>query len=259
MGVLNVTPDSFSDGYPDPDLAIEQAGQLIADGADIVDVGGESTRPGSDPVSLERELARVLPVIRRLAEAYRIPISVDTRRAEVARAAIEAGAQIVNHVSASLDYRAMIPVLKETGAGYVAMHMRDQPKTMQKKVVYRDVVGEILRQFKVMEYALNEAGVASDRVLFDPGIGFGKKLEHNLAIMSRLAQMFKIMQRPLLMGVSRKSWLTHFFGDALEDMAERDAYTMVAGVFFPFPAVGVHRVHNVRWCRNALDLANRLR
>ncbi len=256
MGILNVTPDSFSDSYSDLEQAQRQAGRLIRDGADIIDVGGESTRPGSDSISIDTELARVIPVIEYLATHCDLLLSIDTQKAEVARAALAAGAHIVNHVSATLDFHNMLPVLAQSNAGYVAMHMRGRPKAMQHGIAYENVVVDIADQLKTVRSALDEAAISRERVLFDPGIGFGKTLEHNLEIMNDLTGLVGTLERPLLMGISRKSWFTHFFDDPLPDMAERDAYTAVAGLFMPHPAVAVHRVHNVRLFRNALRLAH---
>ncbi len=255
MGILNATPDSFSDGYPQLKAAIRQAERMAADGADILDVGGESTRPGSDPVSAELELQRVVPLIEHLARELDLPISVDTRRPEVARAAIDAGAHIVNHVSASLDWGEMLPVLRERDVGYVAMHMKAAPKTMQKSPVYDNVTDDIGKALARVGQGLGEAGISADRLLYDPGIGFGKTLEHNLTLLRELPRLVATLNRPILMGLSRKSWLTHFFEDPLKSMDERDAYTAVASALLPFDAAPVHRVHNVALVKRALKLA----
>lgn len=259
MGILNATPDSFSDGYPQFQGACEQAARLVEEGADILDVGGESTRPGSDPVSLDCELERVIPIIEHVTRHHGLPVSVDTRRPEVARRAVAAGACIINHVSASLDYRDMVPVLAESKVGYVAMHMKAAPKTMQEKPVYHQVVADVGAALKTVGDALGNAGVAADRVLYDPGVGFGKTLEHNLELLRRLPELSQILGRPLLMGLSRKSWLTHLLDEPLPSMTERDAYTAVATALLPLAVTPVHRVHNVALVRRALKVAAALR
>ncbi len=251
MGVLNVTPDSFSDGYPTLDQALAQAEKLIADGADILDVGGESARPGARPVSASEEMDRVAPVIERLRRDHDLPISVDTQKTAVARAAIDAGADIVNHVSGSLDYRDMIGLLRETQVGYVCMHMQDRPLTMQRDPRYENVVLEVTESLSRALQDLQDEGVAPERALLDPGVGFGKTLAHNLTLLTSLKKLARHTGRPLLVGVSRKSWMTKLFADPLPDMAERDAYTALTSVMTPFPEVAIHRVHNVRWLKNA--------
>ena len=259
MGVLNVTPDSFSDGYPSVGAACRQAERLLEDGADIIDVGGESTRPGSEGVSTEVELERVLPIITWLVSKHDVLISVDTQKPEVARRAVAAGAHIINHVSASLDFESMIPVLQESQAGYVAMHMKDRPKIMQRKAGYDDVNQEVISILGDMGRKLEHAGISAERVLYDPGIGFGKKLDHNLSLMRHCPQISQELKRPILMGLSRKSWLTHFFEDNLEDVNERDLYTIVASLALNIPEIAVHRVHNVKWLKRALTLSSALK
>jgi len=259
MGILNATPDSFSDGYPVFQAACHQAARMIEEGADILDVGGESTRPGSEPVSLELELERILPLIQFLTSRFNVPVSVDTRRAEVARQAVQAGAHIINHVSGSLDFQGMIPVLQEYEVGYVAMHMKASPKTMQDKPLYENVTLEITQSLRAVKNALMVAGIGDERLIFDPGIGFGKTLEHNLTLLREMPRMAGDLGRPLLMGLSRKSWLTHLLQDPLPKMNERDAYTAVATVLLPVKAVPIHRVHNVGLVKRALKLAGSLR
>jgi dihydropteroate synthase len=254
MGILNVTPDSFSDGYPRTEQAIAHAKQLVADGADIIDVGGESTRPGSDPVTEEVELQRIIPVIERMAQTCNVAISVDTQKPEVARRAVEAGASIINHVSGTLDYESMLPVLDSCSAGYVAMHMRDRPKTMQKNPSYNDVMDELIKALQGVEQALAGAGIDCDRLLFDPGIGFGKKLNHNMEILHGLKPLKRHLGRPLLMGISRKSWFDHLLRTQRGETSELDAYTVLASTLMPFPEVAVHRVHNVKWLKRGLTL-----
>lgn len=259
MGILNVSPDSFSDGYPTIDLALRQAELLVHEGADIIDVGGESTRPGSQGVDAEEELGRVLPVVERLAQRLNVPISVDTQKAAVAERVLQAGASIVNHVSSSLDYRDMIDVLASSKAGYVTMHMRDRPSRMQHQPTYSDVVREVGDHLGGVLQDLADAGIARERILPDPGIGFGKTLDHNLALLQALATLSRTWGRPLLMGVSRKSWLTHLLGTERDNLAELDAYTALASTVMPFPEVAVHRVHNVGLLQRAFKLTQAMR
>ena len=257
MGILNVTPDSFSDGYPTLTAALAQAERLLADGADIIDIGGESTRPGSEGLSVGEELDRVIPVVEALA-GKGVPLSIDTQKPDVARAAIGAGVAIINHVSASLDYAAMIPVLQDTNAGYVAMHMRERPKTMQENPRYDDVVTEVTGALTAVRRALKNAGIAEGRIVFDPGIGFGKKLAHNLELMAAVSGIRKELGLPLMMGLSRKSWLNHLLGADMKDNTSLDAYSLAASLSLPFPAVAIHRVHNVKLLRDGFNLTNAL-
>ena len=208
MGVLNVTPDSFSDGgqYFERGAAVARGMELAGQGADIIDVGGESTRPNAEPVDEREELRRVVPVIEELAAKVKTPISVDTMKTGVARAALEAGACIINDVAANRGDEAMWRLAAETGAGYVAMHMQGTPQTMQANPVYRDVVAEVGEFFEERLKRLKGCGVDAERVILDPGIGFGKTAEHNLQLLAGLGS-FTSLGRPLLLAVSRKSFL----------------------------------------------------
>jgi dihydropteroate synthase len=208
MGVVNVTPDSFSDGgkYFDAQAAIEHGLMLAEQGADVLDIGGESTRPRATPVSETEELRRVMPVLEALAARVKIPLSIDTMKPAVARAAIAAGASIVNDVAANREDDAMGRVVAESGAGYVLMHMQGTPQTMQANPVYGDVVREVSDFFSGKIQRLSDCGVALEQVIVDVGIGFGKTLEHNLLLLGAL-RSFKKLERPLLLGVSRKSFL----------------------------------------------------
>ena len=211
MGIVNVTPDSFSDGgkFLDPSAAVDHALKLVAQGADILDIGGESTRPGAEPVSEEQELRRVIPVIEKLSPHIKIPISVDTSKPAVARAALEAGASIINDVGVAgrgTDYT-MWQLIAEYQAGYIVMHAQGSPPTMQDNPVYGDVVREVGGFFSEVLGALkNEVGVPMEQLVLDPGIGFGKTLEHNLQLLGSLRSFTK-WRRPLLVGVSRKSFI----------------------------------------------------
>jgi len=217
MGIVNVTPDSFSDGglYLDPKRAVAHAHELVSEGAELVDIGGESTRPNSVPVSEEEELRRVLPVIEGLAGNLRVPISIDTRKPGVARAALAAGAALVNDIGANREGGNMWEVVAEAGAGYVCMHMRGTPPTMQASPQYQDVVGEVSDFFQHRLKALHAAGVEPEQVALDVGIGFGKALDHNLKLLREL-EWFKSVRRPLALGVSRKSFIGKLLGAELD-------------------------------------------
>ena len=257
MGVLNVTPDSFSDGgsWADPEAAIRHGRLLLAEGADIIDVGGESTRPGAAPVGVDEELARVLPVIRALAPevaAAGARISVDTRHAEVARQAVTAGASIVNDVSATLEH-----VAAESGAGWVAMHMRGEPGTMQESPHYDDVVGEVLVFLLDAVQRGHDAGVRE--IWIDPGIGFGKTFEHNWTLLGALGRLVGT-GLPVALGTSRKG----FLGATLRDADGADAVpgpddrlegSITTAVWAATMGVAMIRVHDVRATVAAIDAA----
>lgn len=217
MGVVNVTPDSFSDGgrFLDPAQAIAHGQALVEQGAEILDVGGESTRPGAEPVSEAEELRRVLPVIEELNRQVRIPISIDTLKPAVARAALQAGASVVNDIAANRTDPTMWNVAAEAGAGYVCMHMQGTPRTMQINPVYADVVREVERFFRDRLRRLKACGLAREQVVLDPGIGFGKTAKHNLQLLAGLRSFTKLT-RPLLLGVSRKSFIGKLLGADVE-------------------------------------------
>jgi dihydropteroate synthase len=218
MGIVNVTPDSFSDGgkYFEANAAVEHGLRLVEEGAEILDVGGESTRPRAVPVSEEEELRRVMPVIERLAAQVKIPISVDTMKPAVARAALSAGASIVNDVAANREDETMWRVVAEAGAGYVAMHMQGAPQTMQEGPTYADVVREVGDFFFERLKRLNRCGVKREQVILDAGIGFGKTCEHNLRLLASLRSFTKL-KRPLLLGVSRKAFIGKVTGGETGD------------------------------------------
>jgi len=213
MGVLNVTPDSFSDGgmFLEPEAAVRRGLEMVQDGADIIDIGGESSRPHAVPVSQEEELGRVLPVIKGLASVVRVPLSVDTTKVEVARAALRAGVSIINDVAANRVDDTMWQLVAKTGAGYVCMHMQGTPQTMQTNPVYTDVVAEVEEFFRHRLARLSSCGVRFNQIILDPGIGFGKKIEHNLVLLGSLKRLARL-DRPLLLGVSRKSFLGNVSG-----------------------------------------------
>jgi dihydropteroate synthase len=245
MGVLNVTPDSFSDGgeFFSTEKAVEQGKRMAAEGAQIIDVGGESTRPGAEAVSVDNELARVIPVIEQLRASTSTFISIDTSKAAVARAALEAGATIINDVTAGRADPGMFGLASEKNAALILMHMQGTPRTMQAAPHYDDVVGEVANFFRQQyEHAL-ECGVDSMAIAFDPGIGFGKTVEHNLALLGHL-QRLRIQNRPLVVGVSRKSSLGKMIGsNAMED---RLAPTIAFTALLRERGANVLRVHDVK-------------
>lgn len=255
MGVVNVTPDSFSDGgrFTEREAAVAQAARLADEGADIVDVGGESTRPGADPVSIDEELARAVPVIEGLRAARpEAVISIDTRRAVVAAAAIEAGAAIVNDVCAGRDPE-MLPLVAEAGAGLVLMHMLGDPATMQNEPRYDDVVAEVQEFLRERIEAAIFAGVASESLAIDPGIGFGKDLEHNLALL-RGVSTFAHLGAAVVIGVSRKRFIGALTG--VEDPADRVDGSVAAASWCAANGADVVRVHDVAATVRALRVTD---
>ena len=218
MGIINVTPDSFSDGgcFLDPDAAVEHALQLVADGADILDVGGESTRPFSESVDVQEELRRVMPVVGALCKQTKTPISIDTSKALVAKYALHAGVEMINDVTGLTGDPAMLPLAVESGCGVCVMHMRGTPKTMQDAPEYADVVAEVFDYLKCRRDALIAAGIEQDRIALDPGIGFSKTTEHNLQLLAN-ARRFHALGCPVLIGHSRKRFLAGLIEGAEKD------------------------------------------
>ena len=243
MGIVNVTPDSFHDGgrFLDPGAAVARGLELAAQGAEILDIGGESTRPRATPVEEAEELRRVLPVIEQLAGRVRIPISIDTMKPAVARAALGAGASIVNDVAANRGGDAMWRVVAEAGAGYVCLHMQGTPETMQVRPVYGDILGEVRDFFLERMSRLNDCGVSADQIILDIGIGFGKSLEHNLRLLGALNR-FADLERPLLLGVSRKSFIRELLG---AEAAERLPASLACACLGVEAGVNVVRTHDV--------------
>jgi dihydropteroate synthase len=252
MGVVNVTPDSFSDGglYLDPEAAIEHGRELAAAGAEILDVGGESTRPGAEIVAEDEELRRVIPVIRGLV-ASRASVSVDTSKAAVAAAALDAGAEIVNDVTALRGDPDMAALCAERGATVVLMHMRGEPRTMQDDPRYDDVVAEVKAFLAARLEAATAAGIAEDAVWLDPGIGFGKTAAHNMELLRRLGEL-RDLGRPLVIGTSRKSFIGKVDGSAA---GERLGGTIASSVLAAAEGAEVLRVHDVAEVRQALTVA----
>jgi dihydropteroate synthase len=259
MGIVNVTPDSFSDGgrHADVGAAVAHGLALVAEGADILDVGGESTRPFSEPVDAAEEWLRVGEVVRRLARESGVPVSIDTSKAPVAARALEAGAEIVNDVTGLEGDSGMVRVAVESGAGVCAMHMQGTPRTMQLDPCYGDVVAEIHGYLGQRRDALLAAGIPLDRICLDPGIGFGKTHEHNLALMAGAAA-FLDLRAPILVGHSRKGFLTKVLTSSLgrePTDSERDAATAEAACRLAAAGIQIVRVHAVGTVRAALDAA----
>ena len=257
MGILNVTPDSFSDGgrFAAHDTALSHAQNMIAEGAAIIDIGGESTRPGALPVDSEEEIRRTLPVIRSLRSEWNGLISIDTSKAAVAKAALEAGADIVNDVSGLTFDSEMAVVCAGSECGIVIMHMRGTPADMQKNPSYTDVVAEVREYFQDRLKNLIMCGISPARLCFDPGIGFGKSLEHNLALLRHLDELAP-PGFPLLLGVSRKSLIAKLTGADLP--ADRDAATFALTVMARVKGIMLHRVHDVKGNLTALRAAEGL-
>lgn len=248
MGILNVTPDSFSDGgqYLDVQQAVAHAKMMVVEGATFIDIGGESSRPGAAPVSVDEELARVVPVVHALADAVDVLISVDTYKAEVARQALEAGAHIVNDITALCGDPAMPRVIAEMKAGVVLMHMKGTPRTMQQAPQYNDVINEIRLWLQEKIREAETQGIAAECIIVDPGIGFGKTTEHNLEILKRLSE-FRELNKPLLVGTSRKSFIGKVLGVPLTERVEGTAATVCWAIAHGADIVRVHDVKaNVR-------------
>ena len=258
MGILNVTPDSFADGgvHFDAGRAVDAGVRMVGDGADIIDVGGESTRPGAEPLLEDEELRRVIPVVERLARSVTVPISIDTYKARVAREAIAAGATIVNDVSGLLYEPALGGAVAETGAALVLMHTRGRSRGMYQEAVYTDVVAEVRAELEQAIARAESAGVAREALILDPGVGFAKRAEHSFAVLSQL-DAFAALDRPILSGPSRKSFLKSAIGDVPPEAREwATAAAVTASVLH-----GAHivRVHGVRAMVDVVRAADALR
>jgi dihydropteroate synthase len=244
MGIVNVTPDSFSDGglFANVDTAVAHGLELARLGADLLDIGGESSRPGATPVPLEEELRRVVPVVQQLAAASALPLSVDTCKAEVARQCLAAGARIINDITALRGDMAMAEVVRAARAGVIVMHMQGTPATMQANPFYRDAVNDIVRFFEARLRELSDFGIGKERLVVDPGIGFGKTVEHNLELLVRLRE-FQVLGRPVCLGVSRKG----FLGKRLKRPIEQRLAGSLAALSYALchGAAQIVRVHDV--------------
>jgi dihydropteroate synthase len=256
MGVLNVTPDSFSDGgrFFDTDLAVSHGKKMLADGADVIDVGGESTRPGAGTIDAEEEKRRVIPVVEQLAHEQNALISIDTSKAEVAAAALDAGAKIINDVTGGGGDSSMLPLAATRGAGFIVMHMQGKPRTMQMAPHYHDVVAEVGEFFRQQFDCAVKLGVDPMTLAFDPGIGFGKTPAHNLELLKNLERL-RVADRPLVVGVSRKSFLGKISGANGDGLIPTIAMTSL------LRATGAHvlRVHDVKQNLEALRVAEAVR
>lgn len=253
MGVVNVTPDSFFDGgrYFDTEAAVAHALRLVEEGADLLDIGAESTRPGADAVNEEEERRRAIPVVTAVAKAVTVPISIDTSKASVARAALDAGAVLVNDVTALRGDPVMVDVLAQTGAGIVLMHMKGTPRSMQQAPHYDDVVGEISEFFEERIRFAVAHGIVRRQIILDPGVGFGKLLEHNLALLDQLRR-FTLFECPVLVGVSQKG----FLGQLLDrPVQERQWGTAAAVAMAVDRGAGILRVHDVRAMKEVVQVA----
>jgi len=245
MGVLNVTPDSFSDGgeFFAPEKAIEHGVKMASEDADIIDVGGESTRPGAEPIAAEEELRRVIPVIEKLRAKIDLPISIDTSKSEVARAAIQAGASIVNDVTGGRGDKEMLPLIAETKSAIIIMHMQGTPRTMQNQPRYLDVVSEIADFFRQQYACAIGYNIDPMAIAFDPGIGFGKTFDHNLEVLAQLERL-RAHDRPLVVGVSRKSFLGKLVN--WREIGDRLAPAVALTTLLRARGADVFRVHDVK-------------
>ena len=259
MGILNVTPDSFAEirARVDPDRAVDAALEMEALGADLIDVGGESTRPGADPLSATDELARVLPVLAGLAGRLRVPLSIDTYKADVARAALDAGASLVNDVSGLRYDPALARVVAARGGAIVLTHTRGRPKTMYADAIYDDVLSEVGAELKASVALAQEAGVAVERILVDPGLGFAKRPEHSYRVLAGVSELAEALARPVLIGPSRKSFMLHAL-DA-RPAAERDWGTAAAVTAAVLAGAHIVRVHAVKEMVQVVRVAEEIR
>jgi dihydropteroate synthase len=259
MGILNVTPDSFAEAASrlDPGAAADDAFRMEAEGADLIDIGGESTRPGASPIDADEELGRILPVIRRLAGRLRVPISVDTYKSEVARAALGAGAIVVNDVSGLRFDPALAAAAAEAAAALVLTHSRGKPKTMNDEAVYADVVVDVIRELRDSIARATAAGVPRERIVIDPGVGFAKRPSHSYGVLARLPQVAAALDRPLLVGPSRKSFLRQALGD--RPAPDRDWGTAAAVAAAVLNGAHVVRVHAVAEMVQVVRVAEEIR
>jgi dihydropteroate synthase len=257
MGIINATPDSFSDGgrFATPVTAVEEAIRMVEDGADMIDIGGESSRPGSDPVSEEEELRRVMPVVRGLACKISVPLSIDTMKAAVAREALAEGAEIINDISSMKYDDRMAAVVAESGAAVILMHMRGLPKTMQTgDLTYRSLLGEVISFLKKRIDSAEQRGIAPVQIMIDPGLGFGKSAFDNVRLIRHLSE-FKILGRPIVAGVSRKSFIGHVTGGSPQERIEGTAASVTAAIL---NGSRVIRVHDVKTMKKVATMADAL-
>ena len=258
MGILNVTPDSFTDGgiFFRKDSAVEHGLRMVEDGADLIDIGGESTRPGSDPVGYEEEVRRTIPVIEELAKRVNVPISIDTYKADVAKRALDAGASMVNDISGLRFDPEMAGVVAEYRAPVVVMHIRGTPKNMQVNPEYEALIPEIIDYLRISMRLAVDAGVGEDMIIIDPGIGFGKTFEHNLQILKNLHE-FTLLEKPLLVGPSRKAFIGNIIGNA--STSERLEGTAAAVAISIMNGAHIVRVHDVKEMAKVAKVADAIK
>lgn len=254
MGIINVTPDSFSDGgkYANVEAAVMRAKQMVADGADIIDIGGESSRPGAEPITANEECRRVIPVVQALAEQFQIPISVDTYKAKVAREALSAGACVINDITALHGDPNMCQILADAQAGVILMHMQGVPATMQKAPTYQNVVTEVHAWLTEVASQAVDRGIDSSRIMIDPGIGFGKTFDHNLEILRHLMQ-FRGIGYPMLVGVSRKKFIGRILDLPVHQREEGTAATVAWSIINGANVVRVHDVAKMKQVAQVID------
>jgi dihydropteroate synthase len=247
MGILNVTPDSFSDGgrYMNPDEALAHAMTMVEDGADVLDIGAESSKPGAVPIDAQEERRRLMPIVRAICRRTAVPLSIDTAKASIAEEALDAGAAMINDISALRFDARMAEVVAKSGAGLVLMHMLGTPQTMQQAAQYADVVEEVKLFLMARVKAANEAGIASDRILLDPGLGFGKNRTHNLALLNRLDSLLAL-RRPLMVGVSRKAFIGKILDRPIDERVMGTAAAVAVAIMKGARLVRVHDVAPIR-------------
>ena len=257
MGILNVTPDSFSDGgrFVDPAIAVDQAQKMIAEGADIIDIGGESTKPGASYVDEDEEIERIRPIVEVLGKCTDIPLSIDTRKAAVAEVALDLGVDIINDVSALQDDTRMAHVVKKSGAGVVLMHRQGHSVIMQEAPYYEDVVGEVMSFLSERVAVAQSMGIHPDHIIIDPGIGFGKTCSHNLKILANIGKFLQLNQ-PLMAGISRKAFIGELTG---KSVAEREMGNAAAMAMAVWQGVSILRVHDVATTKDVIQVAQALR
>jgi len=258
MGILNVTPDSFSDGgrHFDKASAIRRAYEMVEEGADIIDVGGESTRPGSEPVPLQEEIDRTIPVIEEISKKIKVPVSIDTYKAEVARRALDAGASIVNDISGLRFDPEMPKVVSQYKVPVVIMHIKGTPRDMQANPIYEALIPEITDYFRESIRLAVESGITEDKIIIDPGIGFGKTFDHNLEIIKNLRE-FTLLEKPLLVGVSRKAFIGKILGDA--PVSERLEGSEAAAAISILNGANIIRVHDVKEMKKVALVADAIK
>jgi len=258
MGILNVTPDSFSDGgrHFDKASAIRRAYEMVEEGADIIDVGGESTRPGSEPVPLQEEIDRTIPVIEEISKKIKVPVSIDTYKAEVARRALDAGASIVNDISGLRFDPEMPKVVSQYKVPVVIMHIKGTPNDMQANPIYEALIPEIMDYFRESIRLAVESGITEDKIIIDPGIGFGKTFDHNLEIIKNLRE-FTLLEKPLLVGVSRKAFIGKILGDA--PVSERLEGSEAAAAISILNGANIIRVHDVKEMKKVALVADAIK